>query len=965
MKLDFDGINARIQADSEGWVKRWLPDGEMEGKHWVCCNPRRNDENPSLKVNLVQHMWKDWGGDAEGNDYVSLYAYLFCADKQGDAAKELMAQLGMDGGGGALLREGAKSDKSASDGGEKKKNKGGRPVWTPIVPARPAGKPVPRSSKNLGIASDAFEYHTADGRTAGWVLRFDPPFPGFPKKKRKQFSPIVWARSDSGREDWAWKGFPLPWPLYNLHWITARPQDTVIVVEGEGKANSLTRMLPEYIATTAMHGAESPEHSDWSPLTNRDVVIWSDNDAVGQGYARFVAQKCKDQGCRVRMLPIPADWPAKYDAKDYERDGRPVGWLREALASAPEFGAAVLVPATGGAGTGPIVLGQEPWPVSEIGEFQVDTEGVWRDMGSQRNPDRITLRPIWVEALTENLYGAAGLMVKFYDQRWRLREYAFPLGRLSESGGVLGQELLTQMFLVVSGKEKWLSRYLAFQAEACTKIFRSVHRMGWVDSLGAPVFVLPAQILGQPETPLVYQPADLSVLMDCISVRGNMGGWQSGVAAQARGNPFLMFGILMGLASALLKPANVEMGGFHFYGLTTGGKTTLLQAAASVWGCGADPQMGPEETSVRKWHSTAAGFESTAEAHNDTLLCLDELEQAPEDELGRIVFLLAGGLSKSRSTAGGGLRAVKTWRVMICSSGEKSIRHQMGQAGKEYKGGKAVRLADIPVDGDDGSRAIFEDTHGKKAEVFGDDLKAACAENYGWAGPVFVAGLIADAMRLGWFPFCRMLREGLASCKDALKVKDTQLPPESARVLTRFALIMLAGRFATAAKIVDWPVEEVDAAVRFVRDRWLSNMGEERSEQDRALAHLRDAIFRNESRIVWLEVVDPENGSVPARIDRQKSTSKIGQVRDLIGFRLEDDYGFFVAGFRELCGEYDHKMVINALREKGLLTADKGKDTHKWPTIPKYNRPYLYTISAALLGEKEDIPLANDGKCPF
>ncbi|MEA2069469.1 MAG: hypothetical protein U9P12_09740 [Verrucomicrobiota bacterium] len=39
-------------------------------------------------------------------------------------------------------------------------------------------------------------------------------------------------------------------------------------------------------ATTAMNGAQSPpEKTDWSPLADKSVTIWPDNDTAGQDYA--------------------------------------------------------------------------------------------------------------------------------------------------------------------------------------------------------------------------------------------------------------------------------------------------------------------------------------------------------------------------------------------------------------------------------------------------------------------------------------------------------------------------------------------------------------------------------------------------------------------------------------------------------------------------------------------------------
>jgi putative DNA primase/helicase len=955
MSLDFAGINARLLASAEHYVQQWIPGGKLQGAEYVVTNPKRADGHKgSFKINCDEGVWKDYASGDGGADLISLYAWLNNL-KQGEAARTLMAELGMIEDKARPSLKGGSSSPGAAAGEPEKKR--GRPKWTPIIPARPAGAEPPAEHFKMGKPSTRWEYRTADGALFGYVYRFDPP------GERKQIMPVVWARNESGREEWRWLGFPKPRPLYGIDQALHFDGSPIIVTEGEKAADAAKRLMPDYVAITSQGGSKAPKESDWSLLKNRDVLIWPDNDPEGFAYAAYVAEVLQAQGCKVQRLKIPADWPEKYDAADFEADGRPIDWLHEQLAS----GAIVEVVQTQAgrvAADCPIASGSEPWPTYHDGEFSISRGGVFRSSGHTTEP--ICLRPIWVEAMTENLYGAAGVLVKFLDRRWRLREYAFPASRFNESGGVLGQELQIQDCPVCPGKEKWISRYLNAQSANITNYLRSVHRMGWVDSLGAPVFVLPQQVMGQPDIPIVYQPVDLSSLMDCISIRGSVQGWQENVAAKAKGNPFLMFGIMMGLASALLKPARVEMGGFHFYGLTTGGKTTMLQVAASVWGCGADPQQGPEETSVRKWASTPAAFESMAEAHNDTLLCLDELEQAPAEDLGKNVFLLAGGLSKNRSNVAGGLRAVKTWRVMICSSGEKSIRHQMAMAGHEYKGGKAVRLADIPVDGDDGQRSIFRETHGDAPKMFGWKLKASCAEHFGLAGPMFVAALIAEAMRIGWLPFCALLREELSECEKSLgpPKRENPLPPEGDRVLTRFALIAQAGMRARMVGLLDWSIEDIIFAVRYVRDRWLSNLGEERSEQDRALAHLRDQIIANESRLVWLNKTD----GVIVYLERDKSAAKLGQVRNVMGFRTKDEFGFTSAGFRELCGEYDMRMVLNSLKAAGFLVTDKDRMTRKWPKIPGYekSRPYLYSIKSEFMGDpdNEDVPLAAGG-CPF
>ena len=69
-------------------------------------------------------------------------------------------------------------------------------------------------------------------------------------------------------------------------------------------------------------------------------------------------------------------------------------------------------------------------------------------------------------------------------------------------------------------------------------------------------------------------------------------------------------------AGPLLHMLDHESGGFHLYGDSSGGKTTHLQVAASIYG-------GPRL--VRSWRSTDNALESIAAAHSDGLLVLGEI----------------------------------------------------------------------------------------------------------------------------------------------------------------------------------------------------------------------------------------------------------------------------------------------------------------------------------------------------
>ena len=63
-------------------------------------------------------------------------------------------------------------------------------------------------------------------------------------------------------------------------------------------------------------GAKSWEKSDWSPIFNRDVYIFPDNDDVGKEAAWELGKYLKKNGCNVRIALPPKDFSDKDDLWD-------------------------------------------------------------------------------------------------------------------------------------------------------------------------------------------------------------------------------------------------------------------------------------------------------------------------------------------------------------------------------------------------------------------------------------------------------------------------------------------------------------------------------------------------------------------------------------------------------------------------------------------------------------------------
>tara|TARA_R100000808_G_scaffold1584_1_gene7065 strand:- start:7897 stop:10074 length:2178 start_codon:yes stop_codon:yes gene_type:complete len=113
-------------------------------------------------------------------------------------------------------------------------------------------------------------------------------------------------------------GLPEPRPLYNIPNIFQN--NRVIWVEGEKCADELNAL--GYTATCTIGGAgmlsERVAHKfDFSPLKNKEVILWPDKDKAGLDLARLVEKLAIDAGAKsTLLLRPPAGKPEKWDVAD-------------------------------------------------------------------------------------------------------------------------------------------------------------------------------------------------------------------------------------------------------------------------------------------------------------------------------------------------------------------------------------------------------------------------------------------------------------------------------------------------------------------------------------------------------------------------------------------------------------------------------------------------------------------------
>ena len=252
------------------------------------------------------------------------------------------------------------------------------------------------------------------------------------------------------------------------------------------------------------------------------------------------------------------------------------------------------------------------------------------------------------------------------------------------------------------------------------------------------MFVLPGECIGPKHAG--------RVLLDGAAhgpyeTKGTLAEWREGVATLAAGHAIPMLAISTALAGPLLHLAGLEGGGLHLFGQSSRGKTTCLQAAASVWGRGGTPGF------VRAWRATSNGLEGAAAQSSDTVMILDELGMVDAREAAQAFYGLANGAGKQRAGRDGSPREPKSWRVLFLSSGELPVEAKLSEApGRKARAGQLVRLLDVPADRGAGFGVFDNGGPNGDAAALAKSIKLAAMSNYGTAGPAFVRKLIDDGV---------------------------------------------------------------------------------------------------------------------------------------------------------------------------------------------------------------------------
>lgn len=336
-------------------------------------------------------------------------------------------------------------------------------------------------------------------------------------------------------------------------------------------------------------------------------------------------------------------------------------------------------------------------------------------------------------SVTENMYTPC-YFGKFLDAESIEHKIIIPVTAL-KTPSTLKTFLLERGFPFNTNSIYWKRIYEVFNDEVRTKITLAT-RPGWI---GEIYINSDGGIIGcckKNELTPMFHP-DVKLPWPTEHVSGELNGWIDNVARLAIHSSRLVLAMSASIAGLLINFMGVECGGFHFHGNSSIGKSTCLSVAASIFG---DRQF------INSWNVTDKAFEELAEAHNDSVLILDELKLLHEDSVTAAqkvmmrIYQLSESRGKTRSKSYQSETSV--WNVILLSAGEESLFLQANSGGRKQFAGEATRLIDVPADAGCGF-GVFDSLpkHISSSSELADELSQQCQLFHGVAKRSFLKKL--------------------------------------------------------------------------------------------------------------------------------------------------------------------------------------------------------------------------------
>ena len=355
----------------------------------------------------------------------------------------------------------------------------------------------------------------------------------------------------------------------------------------------------------------------------------------------------------------------------------------------------------------------------------------------------VSARPVYLAATVRSVTDGeyyADVVWQTPDGQWEVG--TFPRHVLADARSLV--KLARRGLPVDSGTAGALVRYLtAFErANVSTSVDMATNALGWQGERGRLGFMWGETCIGGTGGVRLLAESGKAQLAEAYRAAGSLEEWRRMVWEPVQEHPRVALGVYAAVAPVVLGLVRSAPGFVvDWAGRSTGGKTTTLRVAASVWG---DPAQ-----LIKSWSATANAIEHLASFSAYLPTMLDDTKEArqyPSRVIGA-VYQVTGLQSKLRASPDG-LRTTSAFRTVLLSTGEAPITSFGADTGAAAR---VLAVRGFPFSSED-SRAVA------------DGLNAATLTTFGHVGPAVVRWL--DANRERW-PAIESrwaeLREGFAS----------------------------------------------------------------------------------------------------------------------------------------------------------------------------------------------------------
>ena len=219
----------------------------------------------------------------------------------------------------------------------------------------------------------------------------------------------------------------------------------------------------------------------------------------------------------------------------------------------------------------------------------------------------------------------------------------------------------------------------------------AARQFGWVDS-SCSGFVLGDKCISKGKVEYNAPTNVTSHMFSVFTQKGALDQWREAMAFYERpGMEIHQFVIGLSFGSIFTEFTPVNAALLHLYSPESGlGKTTALQAAASVWG---DPSK-----MVLKETDTTNSKMLRAEVQKNIIMLLDELTNLSGKEMSDFVYPMTSGHQKNRMASSSNSERVRgdTWKLMMVSTGNSSATDKLASY-KSSPQGELKRLLDVQM----------------------------------------------------------------------------------------------------------------------------------------------------------------------------------------------------------------------------------------------------------------------------